>query len=37
MTDELWRHSAVELASMLAAGSVSAREVLDDHLGGSNR
>ena len=32
MNDELWRRSAVELAALLAAGSVSAREVLDAHL-----
>ncbi len=32
MNDELWRRSAVDLAALLAAGSVSAREVLDAHL-----
>ena len=32
MNDELWRRSAVELAALLAAGSVSAREALDAHL-----
>lgn len=32
MSDELWRRTAVELAAMLAAGAVSAREVLDAHL-----
>ncbi len=29
---ELWRRSAVDLASLLAAGQVSARELLDAHL-----
>lgn len=29
---ELWRRRAVDLAAMLAAGEVSAREVLDAHL-----
>ncbi len=29
---ELWRRSAVDLASLLAAGQVSARELLDEHL-----
>lgn len=32
MSGELWRSSAVELAALLAAGTVSAREVLDAHL-----
>ncbi len=32
MSEQLWRSSAVELAAMLVAGSVSAREVLDAHL-----
>lgn len=32
MSDELWRSTAVELAAMLTAGAVSAREVLDAHL-----
>jgi amidase len=32
MSGELWRCSAVELATMLAKGQVSAREVLDGHL-----
>jgi amidase len=29
---ELWRRSAVDLAGLLAAGQVSARELLDEHL-----
>jgi amidase len=33
MTEELWRRGAVELAGMIAEGSVSAREVVDAHLG----
>jgi amidase len=32
VSGELWRCSAVELASMLATGGVSARELLDAHL-----
>jgi amidase len=32
MTEELWRRGAVELAGMIAEGSVSAREVVDAHL-----
>ncbi len=32
MADELWRRGAVELAGMIAEGSVSSREVVDAHL-----
>src|SRR4051794_30062589 len=32
MGDELWRRGAVELAGLIAEGSVSAREVVDAHL-----
>jgi amidase len=32
MTTELWRHSAVELATAIAAREVSSREVVDAHL-----
>jgi amidase len=32
VTDELWRRGAVELAGMIAEGTVSAREVVDAHL-----
>src|SRR3954470_10713935 len=32
MTEELWRRGAVELAGMIAEGTVSAREVVDAHL-----
>jgi amidase len=32
VTDELWRRGAVELAGLIAEGSVSAREVVEAHL-----
>ena len=32
MSDDLWQRRAVDLAAMLAAGEVSAREVLDAHV-----
>src|SRR3954470_24684348 len=32
MTEELWRRGAVELAGMIAEGTVSAHEVVDAHL-----
>lgn len=32
MSNELWRHGAVELAAMIRTGAVSARDVIDAHL-----